>query len=143
MMSSEIDPQYLSAFVDGELDVLRMSEIEARMQYDEGLRREVQELRQLRQHVRGLADYHVAPEAFHQRIASLRLAPATASARLAVATGTLQYWLDWRPRGVSFAALALVVAIAVAVLTLNLTRWRSGQDDRLAQEVVADRKSVV
>ena len=137
MRSSEIDPQHLSAFVDGELDVLRMGEIEAHMQHDEGLRREVQELRQLRQHVRSLADYHVAPEAFHRRIASLGLAPATASARLAVGTGTLPHWLDWRQRGGSFAALALVVAVAVAILTLNQTRWRSGEDDRLAQEVVA------
>lgn len=104
MMSPEIDPQQLSAFVDGELDVLRMGEIESRMQHDEGLRREVQELRQLRQLVRGLADYHVAPDAFHQRIASLGLAPATAtataSARVVVSTGTMPYWLDWRPRGV-------------------------------------------
>ena len=139
MRSSEIDPQHLSAFVDGELDVLRTGEIEARIQHDEGLRREVQELRQLRQQVRGLADYHVAPDAFHRRIASLGLAPATASARVAVSTGTMPYWLDWRPRGGVFAALALALAlaIAVAVLTLNQTRWRSGEDDRLAQEVVA------
>ena len=130
-MRAEIEPQTLNAFVDGELDVLSQREVEEHMKHDAGLRGEVEELRQLRQKLRDLADYHVAPEAFRQRIALLGAAPPTMPARLSVGKGTLQYWLNWRPMMVSFAALALTV------LTLNLTRWRSGYDDRLGQEVIA------
>ena len=129
-MSSEIEPQKLNAFVDGELDVLGQREIEERMKHDARLRARVEGLRQLRDSLRDLADYHVAPEAFRQRVAAM-LTPPAVPARLSFGAGTLRHWFDWRPMLVSFAAMAL------AVLTLNLTWWRSGYDDRLGQEVVA------
>ena len=130
-MRPEIEPQTLNAFVDGELDALSQREIEARMAHDDGLRAEVAALRQLRRNVRDLADYHMAPEAFRQRIASMVPASAPLSTRLSVGKSALQHWFDWRPMLVSFAAMA------AAVLALNLTWWRSGNDDRLGQEVVA------
>ena len=129
-MRSEIEPQKLNAFVDGELDVLSQREIEERMKHDAGLRARVEGLRQLRESLRDLADYHVAPEAFRQRVAAMVTPPAV-PARLSFGAGTLQHWFNWRPLVVSFAAMAL------AVLTLNPTWWRSGYDDRLGQEVVA------
>ena len=130
-MRPEIEPQTLNAFVDSELDALSQREIEERMAHDDRLRAEVAALRQLRQNVRDLADYHVASEALRQRIASMVPASAALSTRLSVGKGFLQHWFDWRPMLVSFAAMSL------AVLTLNLTWWRSGNDDRLGQEVVA------
>ena len=130
-MKPELEPQKLNAFVDGELDVLAQREIEDRLQYDDALRDEVQALRQLRQKVRAHADYHVAPDAFRQRIAALLPAPAAMPSRLTVGMGSLQHWLDWRPMMLAFGAMALVV------LTLNLTGWRPGHDDRLGQEVLA------
>ena len=130
-MKSEIETETLNAFVDGELDALSQREIEARMAHDDGLRVEVAALRQLRQSVRDLADYHVAPEPLRQRIASMLPASPALPTGLSVGKGTLQYWFDWRPMLISFAALAF------AVLTLNLTGWRPGHDDRLGQEVLA------
>lgn len=130
-MRSEIEAHTLNAFVDGELDVLSLREIEERMKHDEGLRAQVEGLRQLRENLRELADYHVAPRAFRQRVEALAASPATLPTRLSVGKGTVQYWLNWRPMVVSFAVLALVA------LTLNLTRWRSGYDDWLGQEVIA------
>ena len=129
-MRPEIDPQTLNAFVDGELDALGQREFEERVKHDDRLRGEVEALRQLRQNVRELADYHAAPEAFRQRLAAL-VAPPALPARLSVGAGTLQHWFDWRPMLVSFAALAL------AALALNLTGWRTSHDDRLGQEVIA------
>jgi anti-sigma factor RsiW len=130
-MRSEIEPQTLNAFVDGELDALGQREIEQRMAHDDKLRADVQALRQLRQSVRDLADYHVAPAAFRERIASMvPAAPALSTSTLA-GTGILQRWFYWRPMLVSFAALAL------AVWALTLTAWRPSHDDRLGQEVVA------
>ncbi|MDE2094359.1 MAG: anti-sigma factor [Burkholderiales bacterium] len=130
-MRPAIDPQTLNAFVDGELDLLSQREIEQRIEHDDALRGEVQALRRLRQHVRDLADYHPAPEAFRQRIAALVPAPATLPARGLVRKGTLQRWVNWRPMTVSFAALAL------AYLALNLGPWPSAHDARIEREVVA------
>ena len=130
-MRFEIEPQTLNAFVDAELDALGQREIEDRIAHDEALRAEVAALRQLRQNVRDLADYYVAPEAFRQRIASMVPASIPPSTRWSVGKGVLQHWFDWRPMLISFAALAL------AVWTLNPTGWRSRHDDRLGEEVVA------
>ena len=134
-MRSEIELQNVNAFVDGELDVLSQREIEARMKHDVALRAQVEGLRHLRATVRDLAEYHVAPEAFRQRVASLVAMPAHMPARLSVGKATVQHWLAWRPMVVSFAAMAL--ALALLVLNVNQTRWRPGYDDRLGEEVVA------
>ena len=130
-MRSEIDTQQLNAFVDGELDVLGLREIEERMKHDEGLRAQVEALRQLRENLRDAADYHVAPEALRKRVAAMTAPPTTLATRLSVGNGTLQRWLNWRPMVVSFAVMAL------AVLTLNPLSLRLGHDERLSQEVVA------
>ena len=130
-MRSEIEPQTLNAFVDGELDALGQREIEQRMAHDDSLRAEVDALRHLRQSVRDLADYHVAPVAFRQRIASMVPASPALSTRTLAGKGILHQWFDWRPMMVSFAALAL------AVWTLNPAGWRPSHDDRLGEEVVA------
>jgi len=132
-MQSDIESQKVNAFVDGELDVLSQREIEERMKHDAGLRARVDELRHLRVTVRDSADYHVAPDAFRQRIAALVSTPAYVPTRLSLGSATLQHWLAWRPMVVSFAALAL----AMLVFNGNLTRWRPGYDDRLEEEVLA------
>ncbi|MFM9428840.1 anti-sigma factor RsiW [Variovorax sp. GrIS 2.14] len=130
-MRPEIEPQTLNAFVDGELDALNQRAIEERMARDDRLRVEVAALRQLRQNVRDLADYHVAPEALRQRIESMVPVSAPLSTRWSVGKGIVQHWFDWRPMLVSFAAMSL------AVLTLNLTWWGLSPNDRLREEVVA------
>ena len=129
-MNSEIEPQKLNAFVDGELDVLSQREIEERMNHDAGLRGQVEGLRQLRESLRDLADYHVAPRAFRQRVAAM-VAPPAVPARLSFGVGALQDWLDWRPMVVAFAMLALAAVI------LGQTWRRSVDDSRLREEVVA------
>jgi len=108
-MRSEIDSEKLNAFVDGELDVLSLREIEECMKHDEGLRAQVEALRQLRENLRDTADYHVAPEALRKRVAAMTAQPATLATRLSVGNGTLQRWLNWRPMMVSFAVMALAV----------------------------------
>ena len=130
-MNPEIDPETLSAFVDGELDALSQRQIEQRLVHDNALRTEVAALRQMSQTVRSLADYHMAPADFRQRVASMVQPPAALPARLALAPGGWQAWFDWRPLLLSLGTLALLV------LMLNLTVWRPRPDDRLAQEVVA------
>ena len=100
-MQSDIESQKVNAFVDGELDVLSQREIEERMKHDAGLRARVDELRHLRVTVRDSADYHVAPDAFRQRIAALVSTPAYVPTRLSLGSATLQHWLAWRPMVVS------------------------------------------
>jgi anti-sigma factor RsiW len=127
----KLELQQLNAFVDGELDVLAQREIEERLQHDDALRDEVQALRQLRQNVRAHADYHVASDAFRQRIQALAPVAAAMPSRLSLSSGSLQHWFDWRPMMVAFAAMALLV------VTLNQTGWRPGDGARLGQEVIA------
>lgn len=130
-MKLEIKAQTLSAFVDGELDVLSHRRFEERMAHDSGLRAQVAALRQLRQNMHDLADYHGAHESFRQRIASMVPTSPVRLSRLSAVYGMLQHWFDWRPMLVSFAALALAVSM------LNLTVWRVDPDARIGQEVVA------
>ena len=130
-MKSEIDSQTLNAFVDGELDVLSLREIEERMTQDEGLHAQVQALRRLRGALRETADYHLAPESLRQRVAAMAAPPASSAKRLPVGNSTWRRWLNWRPMMVSFAVMAL------AVVTLNPMAWRFGRDERLSGEVVA------
>lgn len=130
-MRSGIDTPQLNAFVDGELDVLGLREIEERMQLDDGLRAQVDELRRLRQTVRDSADYHPAPDALRRRVAAMTAQPATLATRVSGASGTLRRWLDWRPMVVSFTVMALAVVI------LDPLSSRFGRDQRLSQEVIA------
>lgn len=130
-MKPEIDSQKLNAFVDGELDVLSLREIEQRMQRDPALLAQVEGLRQLRESLRDAAEYHLAPEALRQRVAAMGVAQRPATPRAAAIGVALQQWVHWRPMLVSFAMLALAIAV------LNPTGWRFGDGDRLREEVIA------
>lgn len=130
-MKSEIESQKLNAFVDGQLDVLSLREIEERTQRDPALRAQVDELRQLRQSLRDAADYHLAPAALRERVAAMGVTQSPVAARLTTGNATLQRWLNWRPMLVSFAMLAL------ALLALDPLGWRLRDDDRVREDVVA------
>jgi anti-sigma factor RsiW len=139
MKRSELELQTLNAFVDGELEVLALREIEERMQHDDGLRAQVQGLRQLRESVRDGADYHAAPEALRRCAAAMAVAPASVPVGVlapALAGGsTWQRWLNWRPMAVSLVGVTMVLALAA--LLLSPLGWPLGTNDRLRQDVLA------
>lgn len=146
----------VEAFVDGELDLAGQLEIEGRLPGDPALRRQVEELRFLREQVREHAEHHAAPAALRARVedrlrnadasapgsipAAAPSAPperqeAPAAARLRPtptgAAAALQRWFGWRQLATSMAFGAL---LAVAV---NGVLLQSARDDRLADAVVA------
>lgn len=137
-MTTAKDFSQLDAFIDGELDLKSQLEIERLMDSDAALRRQVEDLRQLRSAVRQHASYHAAPAALRARFAQ----------RAAVEAGTLHpaarppmtgrraadavwRWLAWRPL---VASLGFAAVLAVA---LNVVWMQSVKDDRLVDEVVA------
>ena len=140
----------IEAFVDGELDLASQLEIEDRLPGDPALRRQVDEIRSLREQVREHAERHVAPAALRARIAG-RLqgaqavpaapaqatvprrasAPARPPATGSGAAGAIQRWLGWRPLATSLG-FAAVLAVAV-----NLAWLQSSRDERLTDSVVA------
>lgn len=140
----------LEAFVDGELDLVSQLEIEDRLKGDPALRRQLDEIRGLREQVRELAERHVAPAALRARIES-RLrnpaatapalpqapaprrppAPARPSPTAAGVAEAVQRWLGWRPLATSMG-FAAVLAVAV-----NLAFLQSSREDRLTDAVVA------
>lgn len=129
-MTSTRETQRINAFVDGELDLPSLLEMEERMRSDPGLREEVDALRQLRAALRDRAEYHAAPAALRARIAALT-APAATRRAPAVVGAAIWRWLGARPMALSFG---LVAALALA---LNLAWLRSTRDERLLDEVVA------
>jgi anti-sigma factor RsiW len=133
-MNTPIDPQRIGAFVDGELELASLLEMEERLRRDGALREQVDGLRQLRETIREGADYHAAPVALRKRMASAiapqRCAPIRSPAAAAVAA-TVQRWFGWRPMAASFAL------VAVLAVTLNLAWLPSSQDGRLLDDVVA------
>src|SRR2546422_10763760 len=131
-MSTELESQELNAFVDGELDLKRQLEIEARLREDAALRAHVDGLRHVREAVRGGADYHTAPAALRARIARLAAAP-TPVPRPAPWGGkaVVQRWFAWRPLVSSFG---IVASLAI---TFNLIEQRAWQDERVSEEVIA------
>jgi len=142
-----LDQRQLHAFVDGELDLKSQLAIEGQLQGDPALRRQVDELRQLREAVREHADYHVAPDDLRRRMAALVAAPQQAAAAAPPAApaparrpaaaragsiGTaLQSWLGLRPLA---ASLAFAGVLAV---TANLVWLQASRSDRLMEQVVA------
>ena len=84
-MKTEFESQQLNAFVDGELELTRQLEMEARVAQDARLRAEVDALRRLRETVRVHGECHAAPEALRERIQRLagegdrRTGPSTGS----------------------------------------------------------------
>ena len=141
----------IEAYVDGELDLASQLEIESRLKGDAALRREVEEIRGLKDQVREQAERHVAPAALRARLESrlrddaaasgsaLPQAPAPRRAPAAVrpsptrsgAVEALQRWLGWRPLA---ASLSFVAVLAVAV---NLPFLQSPREDRLTDAVIA------
>jgi anti-sigma factor RsiW len=136
-MTTPIDRQQLDAFVDGELDLTSRLAFEKRIEGDAALRRQIDETRQLRTAVREHADYHSAPDALRQRIASRRAEQRPWAAATPKPTGVgaigeaVQRWFGWRPLA---ASLGLASVLAVAA---NLAWFQSTRDDRLADEVLA------
>jgi anti-sigma factor RsiW len=151
-MNLQKDTAQLHAFVDGELDLAAQLAMEDRVRADAALRRQVDEMRQLRASVREHGTYHAAPAGLHQRIAALHAAqqgaasslpttsakPATpGSARgvlagLAETSGGLtRRWFAWRPTAAAMG-MAAVLAVAVNVAWLQISR-----DDQLADDVIA------
>ena len=110
----------LNAFVDGELELTRQLEFEARLAGDAALRAEVESLRSLRDVLRERADYHAAPAALRERLRK----PAAAG-------GGWCAWFAWRPL-IPAAALAGLLAWA-----LSLTLAQGRRDERVMQEVIA------
>ena len=145
-MTTANDFSQLDAFIDGELDLKSQLEIERRMESDAALRRQVEDLRQLRSAVRGHASYHAAPDTLRARLAQLASVDAGAAgpaeARTArpaarrhapgrAAAEAVWRWLAWRPLVASFG-FAAVLAVA-----LNMALMQSVKDDRLVDDVVA------
>lgn len=133
-MKSELEDQRIHAFVDSELDLKSLLEMEERIRRDGTLRDEVEGIRQLREGIRDGADYHAAPGALRARIAasmnpqvgvqSQKVSPSTVAA-------TVGRWLGWRPLASSFGL------VAALVLGLNLAVLRSSHEDKLLDDVVA------
>jgi anti-sigma factor RsiW len=137
-----LDQRQLHAFVDGELDLKSQLDIESQLEADAALRRQVDELRQLRAAVREHADYHVAPDELRRRMAALAAAsqkrhgppapaPAPTPARGGAIGAAVERWLGWRPLA---ASLGFACVLAV---TANVIWLQSSRDDRLMDQVVA------
>ena len=121
------DRQRASAFVDHELDVMGQLELEARLVRDSELHADVEQLRRLRDTVRGSADYHRAPVELRSRIGAL----AGGASPPPKSPPWLQRWPALRP-----AAMAAGVA-ALVILGGTLTFGPNSHDERLAQDVIA------
>jgi len=139
-MTTPRDDQQVNALVDGELDVKSQLEVDWRLIRDSALRKQVDELRELRACVRESATYYSAPDAVRKRMAELvlsRQAPLQTSWRLPSrprdgSVGDIVLpWLRWRPLAASFS-----FAVAMTVL-VNLAWLQSSNDQRLADDVVA------
>ena len=136
-MVMPLDVQQLNAFVDGELDLARQLEIEARLREDAALRAQVEGLQRLRGAIRDSADYHAAPAALHAALRRMVASsppppqPALPSLPPGDARAAVQRWLAWRPLAVSFFAAALLAAV------LQLTLLQTGHEQRLEEQVIA------
>lgn len=128
-MKPDIDPPQLQAFVDGELELGRRLEIEQRMADDPSIRRQVDELRDLRTAVRGHAEYHTAPEELRRRFGTVGRSAAPARRGR---------WFDgWSGTpGLRPWAAAFTVVI-VASLAVQMLVARNGAETRLRDDVVA------
>jgi anti-sigma factor RsiW len=135
-MTTPMEHQQLSAFVDEELDLKSRLDFERQLESDPALRKQVDEMQQLRDAVREHAHYHSAPDALRRRMATLaaasRSAPAAPAPGRAGSIGeAVQRWLGWRPLA---ASLSFAAVLAVG---MNLVWFQSSRDDRLMDDVVA------
>ena len=131
-MKVQNEAQQVNAFVDGELDLASQLEMEERVRVDTGLRKQVEEVRRLRDDVRQSATYHAAPAALRQRISAL-VSPqrSPAPVRSSALAEAVRRWLGWRP------LLASLGFAAVLAVTVNLAWLQSSREGRLMDEVVA------
>ena len=124
-MKPEEARMLLHAYVDGELDPAASLEMEARLAEDAAARAACERLREMQGAVRAQADYHAAPAALAARLrARIPAAPAEDAPRRA-------FGWNWLRPAASLAAVALVTwGLAAAYL-------RPGEEERLAQDLVA------
>lgn len=135
-MNRQQDTTQVNAFVDGALDLAAHLEMEDRLRHDAGLRRQVDDLRHLRDAIREHAAYHAAPQRLRTHMAGLHASrqPAAADARgraPRTAGAVAQGWFAWRP------ALAATGMAAVLAVALNLAWLQTSRDDQLADDVIA------
>jgi anti-sigma factor RsiW len=129
MSRADVTAQELNAFIDGELELTKQLDLEARLAGDAALRDEVEQLRSVRDAVRSRADYHAAPDALR-----VRLQPAAACPPLAPVRAARFVWrhgFAWRPLVITCSMAGLLV------WALSLTFWQPSPDERLMQEVIA------
>ena len=130
-MNTDPDWRELNAFVDGELGLARQLEIEARLREGGPLCAQVEGLQNLRESLRGKADYHAAPAALRARVTGPGAAAHEKMPRSWSGRAAVQRWFAWRPL---VPALAFVTVLAVALNVVQLNTWHDG---RLQEEVVA------
>lgn len=139
-MNPDHDPRWAHAFVDGELDLGRRLELEARMQADPACARQIEELRALREVVREGATYHAAPASLRERLAR---APAAAAGAPSLPGAVAQRgrplraawrWFDARSPAMAFAGVAALVVALVAIVGVGIV---PSHDERLLDDVVA------
>jgi len=139
-MSRLEEHDWVAAFVDEELDLVERLDMERRSAADAALRRQVDELRDLRGAIRGQASRHAAPPALRRRLAAAHgMPPAPAGpvaarpsrARGAGVAGVLERWLAWRPLMASFTLAG------VAMVAGHLAFLQRLDERRLADDVVA------
>jgi anti-sigma factor RsiW len=122
-MTREEAHRLLHAYVDGELDAAKSLELEAHLAENPAARAACERLREMSAAIRDRAEYHAAPPSLAARLrASVPAAPEKAP-RAA--------WPGWLRPAAAFAAVALLTW-GVAILSL-----RPGEDERIAQEVLA------
>jgi anti-sigma factor RsiW len=113
----------LSAYADGELDLVRGVEIERHLEGCAACAAALERTRSLSRALGDPALYHTAPPGLHQRV--------RAAVRRAGGSG---YRFPWRPLVAAAAAAALV---AVALWGVASSRSAPPSDELLAREVVA------
>lgn len=135
-MNAQDTTLHAAAFVDGELGLDAQLETEARLPHEPALRRQVDEMRELRGVLRESAQYHVAPAALRERMAALlapSVQPSPSSPQPAPSTRAraAHRWFAWRPLALSMGVAAL---LAVAV---NVAWLRNAQERQLGEDVLA------
>ncbi|HEX7438760.1 MAG TPA: anti-sigma factor [Caldimonas sp.] len=127
-MTKVDDALELHALLDGELELARQVELEARLRDDAVLREALRSLERDRDALRTEADYHRAPAALLARLGAQPAPSAGSAARGALAAPRRRAWL---PAAFS-AAIALVLGIG-----LGLLPWQDDRDEALAREAIA------
>jgi mycothiol system anti-sigma-R factor len=138
-MNCEETRHLLHAFLDGELDLVRSTEIERHLDGCTGCLLDCQKQQSLRSLVRGGSLYYRAPESLKNRIqAGLSAANrSTPESEVAAATPFPQRQTRWGRSMTWAAAVAALAGLAVIISTLVSKSSRPSQQDLLAEEVVS------